>query len=64
MVLLTIIFATFSLMVAGAASAGPGGMMNGDWAGGMREYGGSSWLILCVVVAVAVVAWILYQKRK
>lgn len=56
---------TLPLLATGAAAAQSGTMMNGGmWGGGwMGGYGGY-WVPVLLVVVVALVAWILMQKRK
>ncbi len=66
--MMAIAVTTLSLTVAGAASAQYGGMMNGGnggmWGGGwMGGYGGY-WVPILLVVVVALVVWIVMQKRK
>ena len=51
-------------LVTGVASAQSGSMMNGgNWGGWMGGYGGA-WVPVLLVVVVALVAWIVIQKRK
>lgn len=57
-----------SLFAAGASSAQTGNMMNrangGMWGGGwMGGYGGL-WGPLLLIVVVALVVWVVMQKRK
>lgn len=56
---------TASLLVAGAAFAQNGTMMNGGMGGGgwMGGYGGY-WFPVLLVVVVGLVAWVVMQKRK
>jgi hypothetical protein len=66
--LMTLVVATLFLTAVGAASAQNGGMMNGGyggmWGGGwMGGYGGL-WVPILLVAVVALVAWIVIQKRK
>ena len=54
-----------SLWASGTASAQTGTIMNdGMWGGGwMGGYGGY-WVPVLLVVVVALIAWIVMQKRK
>lgn len=66
--LMTMVVATLPLMAVGPASAQNGGMMNGGhggtWGGGwMGGYGGF-WVPILLVAVVALVVWIVMQKRK
>lgn len=66
--LMTMIVATLPMTAVGPASAQNEGMMNGGyggmWGGGwMGGYGGF-WIPILLVAVVALVVWIVMQKRK
>ncbi|WP_041656103.1 hypothetical protein [Azoarcus sp. KH32C] len=66
--LMTMGLATLPLAAAGQASAQNAGMMTGAdggmWSGGwMAGYGGF-WVPILLVAVVALVVWIVMQKRK
>lgn len=66
--LMTMVVPTLPLTTIGPASAQNGGMMNGSyggtWGGGwMGGYGGF-WVPILLVAVVALVVWIVMQKRK
>jgi len=56
---------TVSLLAAGVSFAQSGNMMNsGTWGGGwMGGYGGAWMPILLVIVVVALVVWVIKQKK-
>jgi hypothetical protein len=66
--LITMAVAALSLMAAGVASAQNGTMMNGGsggmWGGGWTGGYSGLWVPILLVVVVALVAWIVMQKRK
>ena len=62
--LFALVVGTVFLLATGVSLAQSGGMMNGgSWGGWMGGYGGMWMPILLVVVVVALVVWVVKQKK-